>query len=71
MPSATDRLQTKVREIFGDLDCAAPEAFLLARGFTIVDGWISKEGVTEIWELTQQELICIVFLVEEWDYAFE
>jgi hypothetical protein len=71
MPSATDKLQNKIRELFGDLDLAAPEEYLILQGYTITDGFISKQDVTEIWEMTQQELICVMFLVEEWDYAFE
>lgn len=71
MPSATDKLQNKIIEVYGDLDSFGPEALLLSRGFNIEKGLISKVGVTEIWEFAQDELIAIMFLVEEWDYAFE
>lgn len=71
MPQATEKLRARITTMFGSLDDAGPCQYLERHGYTLATTqsvWF-KPGVTELWEMTNEELICLEFLVEEWDYG--
>ena len=72
MPQASDRLQRRMGELFGsDTGDEGPIKFLETAGYTLNRDWtwVPKAGVKELWEMTQDELACLQFLVEEWDFG--
>lgn len=71
MPQATDELRAKIAEHFGDPVCdSGPWKFLAKNGFTERAGWITKPGI--YWDdLSEKEKLCLEFLADEWDYAFD
>lgn len=71
MPQATDELRAKMNEFFGNpVSDAGPWRFLAGNGFKESAGWIIKPGT--YWdELSEKEKLCLEFLGDEWDYAFD
>jgi hypothetical protein len=74
MPQASDELRDYIIEKFGDIDCGAPEQFLEKKGWTLAnDGsWTwSKPGFNRnnLDDIPEDEWLCILFLVHEWDYG--
>lgn len=71
MPQASDELRAEMKRRFGDpVDDAGPTQFLTDAGYTLHPDWTwSKEGVTDLKDMTRDEFECLLFLVHEWDYG--
>jgi hypothetical protein len=71
MPQASDRLRSKMEQMFGDpVDDEGPAKFLTDAGYTLTKEWTwRKEGVEELWEMKPEELACLQFLIDEWDFG--
>lgn len=70
MPQTTDELRSLMREWFGDeVSDWGPMRFLMSHGFTEQAGmW---KPPVPYHNVNREELACLRFLVEEWDYAYE
>jgi hypothetical protein len=72
MPQATDELRGEMEKLFGDpISDSGPYTFLITeRGFSDTAGHLSKPGT--YWdELSEKEKLCLEFLADEWDYAWD
>lgn len=70
MPQASDEYRALMARWFGDeVDDAGPLCFLEARGWTFPGGMCVPPVPAH--QPSQYEFACIVFLCDEWDYAFE
>lgn len=72
MPESTEELRTKIRERFdGSIDSEGPTKYLENAGYVLTPQWvwIAKPGVTSYEEMTPEELECLDFLIQEWDYG--
>jgi len=76
LPQASERLRAKMRDMFESLyghyglDELSPISYLKDRGYQLTTEWTwHKEGIEELWEMQPDELACLCFLVEEFDYG--
>lgn len=71
MPQASDKLRDKMRQRFGDIGVEGPCDFLSEAGYknTADFLWEPKPGVKSYGDMTQDELDCLDFLCDEWDYG--
>lgn len=76
LPQASERLRAKMRDMFESLyghyglDELSPISFLKDQGYELTTEFTwYKEGVEELWEMQPDELACLCFLVEEFDYG--
>lgn len=70
MPQATDTLRRRVAQIVSDdsLDTEPVIKFLQARGYVLLQSWEWRRP-TEHHEPTVDELDCLQFLIDEWDFG--
>lgn len=69
MPQASDELQGLMKTWFGDyVDDQGPMRFLYSHGYELTKGWQWKLPVPHH-SVSCYEWICIVFLVQEWDFG--
>lgn len=68
MPSASRELQSQMLAWFGSIDSNGPEAFLESRGYVLTRGWEWRLPVPAH-TLRDEEILCIKFLMQEWDYG--
>lgn len=69
MPSASDELRDIMQRWFGDeVDCRGPIKFLASHGFKELRGIIIPPVPSHT--LSEEECICIKFLVDEWDFGY-
>lgn len=70
MPQASDELRAEMERMFGDpVDDNGPQEFLRKRGWTLNRDWTwSKPGET-LQSMPQDEYLCVLFLVHEWDFG--
>lgn len=72
MPSASAELRELMNKRFGDpVDDSGPIEYLQEVGYKFDrDGMIQpKPGVTCLKDMTEDEFVCLLFLVHEWDYG--
>lgn len=71
MPQASQTIADKITARFGSLMDDGPTKFLEAAGYTLRRDflWTPKAGVTCLKDMTEDEFVCIAFLVQEWDYG--
>lgn len=76
LPQASERLRAKMRDMFEtlyghyDLDELSPISYLKDQGYELTSEFTwRKDGVEELWEMQPDELACLCFLVEEFDYG--
>jgi hypothetical protein len=72
MPQASDELRAEMQRLFNDpVDDGAPLRFLKAAGYTLTRQffWLPKEGVTSYEDMTEDERLCLKFLIDEWDFG--
>lgn len=69
MPNSSDELRDRMSQRFGSIDLTGPENYLRMQGYTVTKGGIIN-GMKDH-KPTILEWDCIVFLFEEWDYAYE
>ena len=71
MPQTTRELRLKMEARFGpDSYEYGPTNYLEAAGYTLTEkwGWEPKPGVLAAAQMTEDELDCMVYLIEEWDF---
>ena len=69
MPQATATLRKTMDRYFGDgISDAGPIAFLKRQGYTLSEGWEWLKP-TPTHKPTVKEMLCIMFLIEEWDFG--
>ena len=69
MPSATDELRGEMQKMFGnEVDDFGPTKFLEDRGYTLNEEWNWVKPSPDHIPLAD-ELICIYFLMQEWDFG--
>jgi hypothetical protein len=70
MPQATEELRDRIRELFGDsIDEAGPIEFLEKAGYKFTRGGVIIAPNPKH-EETPDEMSCIRFLIDEWDYGY-
>lgn len=70
MPTASDELRDKMEKYFGDpIDDSGPYKYILSRGYTDTAGLLRRPSLD--YAITDLEWDCIMFLCDEWDYAYE
>jgi len=70
MPSASDAYHNLMERWFGDpIDDGPPYRFLAARGWQDNAGLLVPPVPSH--QPSQYELACVMFLCDEWDYAYE
>ena len=70
MPTASNESRSIMKKWFGDeIDESGPYNFLRSHGFTEKGGLLIKP--TPSYTVSEYELECIIFLCDEWDFAFE
>lgn len=70
MPQTTDELRALMGRWFGDeVDTKGPWRFLESHGFTEDRGIISPP--TPSHNVSREELACLRFFAEEWDYDYK
>lgn len=70
MPSTSDEMRKIITEYFGDIDDGPPYQYLMNNGWKDNQGLLTKPGFN-LDQITEKEWHCLVFLIEEWDYAYE
>lgn len=67
MPTSSDARRNLIIKWFGSIDPSGPEEFLKSRGYTLTGNshWIKP---TRFHSISEYEKVCLVFLIEEWDY---
>lgn len=70
MPSASPELRARMQKRFGDpISDMGPMQFLESRGYALTRDWCwSKPGLV-LAEVPEDELECIQFLADEWDFG--
>jgi len=68
MPTANDTQRNLMKKWFGSIDNAEPLRFLFTRGYTEEAGMIRPP--TSAHTFSREEMACILFLRDEWDYNF-
>jgi len=73
MPQASDELRDLMKGYFGDpIDDSGPYEFLKEKGYTEKAGLIKPpEGFKEFDGDRTKEWHCVMFLIQEWDYAWD
>lgn len=69
MPQASDELRALMRDWFNyGLTEHGPSNFLLSHGFSLTEGyqWVLP---TPSYTISTDELLCLQFLVDEWDFG--
>lgn len=71
MPQASAKLQDWATNKFGSLDDGPVVAWLEEQGYKEVqNGWLAfKPGISTLQEMTDDELLALHFLIEEWDFG--
>ncbi len=69
MPQASDELRSTMTQRFGDIGTAGPEEFLRSRGWTLTPSWDWVKANATFATIPPDELECIEFLCDEWDYG--
>ena len=70
MPQADKEVCDLMEKWFGSpIDEGPPLSFLLSRGYKEKNGFISHEVMSH--KPTEEENICIEFLICEWDFSLE
>lgn len=69
MPQASDEMHKIIIAYFGDIDDGPPYQHLMNNGWVDKQGWLTKPGFT-LEQVTEKEWHCLVFLIDEWDYAY-
>lgn len=70
VPTATDYHRNLMEKWFNDsIDLRGPLSFLKSHGYTEYAGMIVKPTLTH--NISRDEWKCIVFLCDEWDFAFD
>ena len=67
MPQASDAQRARMIERFGSVGDAGPIDFLEGRGYELTGAW---EWIAPRPDFTVDEVECIEFLVDEWDYGY-
>jgi hypothetical protein len=72
MPQASNELRDLMDQYFGDrISDQGPSKFLHEKGYTEEGGWIKPpEDFKEFDESRIKEWHCVMFLIQEWDYAW-
>ena len=70
MPQASADLSAKMNALFGDpVSDEGPMRLLKERGYVLERDWSwSKPGVTSSEDMAQDEVDCVMFMIEEWDF---
>jgi hypothetical protein len=73
MPEATAELRNLMNEYFGDpIDDSGPYQFLTSLGYTEGAGLIRPPPDFKEFDSDRtKEWHCVMFLIQEWDYAWE
>ena len=72
MPQAGEVLRDKMNDWFGDpISDQGPIKYLHEQGYKLTPQWvwIPKPGVTKYSDMTEKEYLCMLFLVDEWDFG--
>lgn len=72
MPQATEELRDEMRRLFNDsIDISGPIKYLENAGYILQRNWLwkPKPDVTSYEQMTQDEYLCMAFLVQEWDFG--
>lgn len=71
MPQASDELRGKMMARFGDIDPHGPQKYLFDAGYGIDRHFcfLPKPKCTTWGDVTPDEMECLEFLVDEWDYG--
>ena len=69
MPQAPEELRSKMAQWFGDIDCHGPLQFLKSHGYEE-----RRNGLlwppTPAHTMSNDERICVHFLIMEWDFDY-
>ena len=71
MPQATEELRAEMKRLFGDpISDEGPTKYLESHGYLLTPGWEwYKPGVLDPSAMTEDEWLCLLFLVQEWDFG--
>lgn len=71
MPQASDELRGLMDKLFnnGGINDHEPTEFLKSRGYKLRSDWQWELPSTDH-HITEQEELCLRFLVEEWDFGW-
>jgi len=72
MPQASDEDRNEMIRRFGDISDSGPTQYLQDNGWTLHDDWTwSHPNYSRACynAIPQTEWVCIIFLVEEWDFG--
>lgn len=69
MPQTSDELREIITRRFGSIDDWTVWKHLESRGFT-QDRFVIRHPTYKIDDIPQEDWECIIFLFEEWDWAF-
>ena len=68
VPQASDEDREQMRRWFGEIDEQGPIRFLESRGYVLRKDWRWEKPVPSH-TLSVEELACIHFLADEWDFG--
>ena len=68
MPSSSDAQRDLMTKWFGSVDTSGPMKFLESHGFILRRDWCWQKPVSAH-KLSEDEIECVVFLIEEWDFG--
>ena len=68
MPTASDEDRAEIVRRFGNIDPRGPENYLTAHGWKLTRDW-TWVPPTPDYRASADEINCIQFLIDEWDYG--
>lgn len=70
MPSSSDELRGKMFDRFGDrISETGPQQYLKDKGWVLNKDWTYSKAGQDLDKIPQDELDCIIFLIQEWDFG--